>query len=136
MTARSAARTSSSSVAGASLTGTDVAATDPSGVATFATLGVSVPGGIGTVTLGFIVTGQPGYRAALSSPFGVETGGGGGSSGGGTGDVWDGDDFSTYADIAALLADPAWSRDFARAASAALARPVVRVDVPAMAVSF
>ena len=37
---------------------------------------------------------------------------------------------------AALLADPAWSRDFARAASAALARPVVRVDVPAMAVSF
>ena len=37
---------------------------------------------------------------------------------------------------AALLGDPAWSRDFARAASAALARPVVRVDVPAMAVTF
>ena len=37
---------------------------------------------------------------------------------------------------ASLLADPAWSRDFARAASAALAKPVVRVDVPAMAVSF
>lgn len=37
---------------------------------------------------------------------------------------------------AKLLADPAWSREFARATSAALARPVVRVDVPAMAVSF
>jgi len=37
---------------------------------------------------------------------------------------------------ASLLADPAWSRDFARAASAALAKPVVRVDVPGMAVSF
>lgn len=37
---------------------------------------------------------------------------------------------------ARLLGDPAWSRDFARAASAALARPVVRVDVQAMAVSF
>ena len=37
---------------------------------------------------------------------------------------------------AALMADPAWSRDFARAASAALARPIVRVDVPAMAVTF
>ena len=36
----------------------------------------------------------------------------------------------------ALMSDPAWSRDFARAASAALAKPVVRVDVPAMAVSF
>ena len=35
-----------------------------------------------------------------------------------------------------LLADPAWSRDFARAASAALAKPVVRVDVPGMAVTF
>ena len=37
---------------------------------------------------------------------------------------------------AALLNDPAWSRDFARAASAALAKPVVRVDVPGMAVSY
>lgn len=36
----------------------------------------------------------------------------------------------------ALFNDPVWSRDFARAASAALAKPVVRVDVPAMAVSF
>ena len=35
-----------------------------------------------------------------------------------------------------LLADPAWSADFARAASAALARAVVRVDVPAMAVTY
>ena len=37
---------------------------------------------------------------------------------------------------ASLMADPAWSRDFARAASAALAKPVVRVDVPGMAVTF
>lgn len=37
---------------------------------------------------------------------------------------------------AALLADPVWSRDFARAASAALARPIVRVDVAGMAVTF
>ncbi|MDD2545084.1 MAG: hypothetical protein PHI55_02230 [Burkholderiaceae bacterium] len=36
----------------------------------------------------------------------------------------------------ALLADPAWFRDFARAASGALVRPIVRVDVPAMAVSY
>lgn len=35
-----------------------------------------------------------------------------------------------------LLNDAAWSRDFARAASAALAKPVVRVDVPGMAVTF
>jgi hypothetical protein len=37
---------------------------------------------------------------------------------------------------AALLADRRWSQDFARAASAALAKPMVHVDVPAMAVSF
>jgi len=37
---------------------------------------------------------------------------------------------------APLLADADWSRQFARAAVAALARPVVRVDIPAMAVSF
>ena len=37
---------------------------------------------------------------------------------------------------AMLLADPAWSGQFARATVAALARPVVRVDVPGMAVSF
>ncbi|WP_404300389.1 hypothetical protein [Alicycliphilus denitrificans] len=37
---------------------------------------------------------------------------------------------------AKLLADPAWSAQFARATVAALARPVVRVDVAAMAVTF
>ena len=37
---------------------------------------------------------------------------------------------------AALLADAAWSHNFARATSAALARPVVRVDVAGMAVTF
>ena len=37
---------------------------------------------------------------------------------------------------ARLLADPAWSRQFARATVAALGRPVVRVDVAAMAVTF
>ncbi len=37
---------------------------------------------------------------------------------------------------AALLGDPAWSHDFARASSAALSKAVVRVDVPNMAVSF
>ena len=37
---------------------------------------------------------------------------------------------------AALLADPVWSLDFARAASAALAKSVVRVDVPSMAISY
>lgn len=35
-----------------------------------------------------------------------------------------------------LMADAQWSRNFARAASAALAKPVVRVDVPGMAVTF
>lgn len=35
-----------------------------------------------------------------------------------------------------LLNDPAWGQQFARAASAALARPVVLVDLGAMAVSF
>ena len=35
-----------------------------------------------------------------------------------------------------LLADAAWSHNFARATSAALARPVVRVDVAGMAVTF
>lgn len=37
---------------------------------------------------------------------------------------------------AKLLQDAQWSATFARAASAALARPVVRVDVGAMAVTF
>ena len=35
-----------------------------------------------------------------------------------------------------LLADREWSSQFARAAVAALTRPVVRVDVAAMAVTF
>lgn len=35
-----------------------------------------------------------------------------------------------------LLADPAWLQAFARATTAALAKPVVRVDVPGMAVTF
>ncbi|SDM24996.1 hypothetical protein SAMN05428957_103401 [Oryzisolibacter propanilivorax] len=34
------------------------------------------------------------------------------------------------------FADAAWAQQFARATVAALSRPVVRVDVPAMAVSF
>ena len=37
---------------------------------------------------------------------------------------------------ATLLADREWSSQFARAAVAALTRPVVRVDVAAMAVTF
>ena len=37
---------------------------------------------------------------------------------------------------APLLSDPVWSLDFARAASAALAKAVVRVDVPSMAISY
>ena len=37
---------------------------------------------------------------------------------------------------ARLLGDASWVQDFARAASAALAKPVVVVDVAAMAVSF
>ncbi len=37
---------------------------------------------------------------------------------------------------ATLMADAAWSSQFARAPVAALSKPIVRVDVPAMAVSF
>ncbi len=37
---------------------------------------------------------------------------------------------------ATLLDDPQWSAGFARAAGAALARPVVRLDVPSMTVSY
>ncbi len=36
----------------------------------------------------------------------------------------------------ALLSDPAWSLQFARAAKAALGRDAIRVDVPMMAVTF
>ena len=34
------------------------------------------------------------------------------------------------------LDDPQWGQDFARAASAALAKPVVRIDLAAMTVSY
>jgi hypothetical protein len=34
------------------------------------------------------------------------------------------------------FADAAWSQAFARAASAALAKPVVHMDVPAMSISY
>ena len=37
---------------------------------------------------------------------------------------------------APLLDDPQWSAGFSRAASAALAKPIVRLDVPAMTVSY
>ena len=37
---------------------------------------------------------------------------------------------------AALLTDPVWSKEFARAASAALNKSIVRVDVPSMAISY
>ena len=37
---------------------------------------------------------------------------------------------------AKLLGDPRWSAEFARATSAALAKPVVRVDIAAMTVSY
>ena len=34
------------------------------------------------------------------------------------------------------FADPQWSKEFARATSAALGKPVVRVDVPSMAITY
>lgn len=37
---------------------------------------------------------------------------------------------------AALLSDPTWSHAFAQATCGALARPIVRVDVPSMAVTY
>jgi len=37
---------------------------------------------------------------------------------------------------AALFADSKWSGEFARAASAALAKPVVHLDVPGMAITY
>jgi len=37
---------------------------------------------------------------------------------------------------AKLLGDPKWSAEFARATSAALAKPVVRLDIPLMTVSY
>lgn len=35
-----------------------------------------------------------------------------------------------------LLADPKWMKDFARAAKGALAKPVVRIDLQTMAISY
>jgi hypothetical protein len=37
---------------------------------------------------------------------------------------------------AGLLGDPAWGAEFARAASAALAKPVITVDLATMSVSY
>jgi hypothetical protein len=34
------------------------------------------------------------------------------------------------------FADAAWAQAFARAASASLAKPVIHIDVPAMAISY
>lgn len=42
----------------------------------------------------------------------------------------------TEAAGAALFADEKWAADYVRAVSAALARPIIRVDVPAMAVTY
>ncbi len=36
----------------------------------------------------------------------------------------------------ALFADPQWAADYASAVFAALAKPVIRVDVPAMAITY
>ncbi len=36
----------------------------------------------------------------------------------------------------ARFADPKWAMEFARAASAALGKPVVHVDVPALSISY
>lgn len=36
----------------------------------------------------------------------------------------------------ALFADPTWAADYASAVFAALAKPVIRVDVPAMAITY
>jgi hypothetical protein len=42
----------------------------------------------------------------------------------------------TEAAGAALFADEKWAADYVRAVSAALARPLIRVDVPSMAVTY
>ena len=34
------------------------------------------------------------------------------------------------------FADPAWARDFSRAASAALAKPIIYIDVTALSISY
>lgn len=42
----------------------------------------------------------------------------------------------TEAAGAALFADEKWAADYVRAVSAALAKPIIRVDVPSMAVTY
>ncbi len=42
----------------------------------------------------------------------------------------------TQAAGAALLADPTWSQAYASAVHTALAKPMIRVDVPAMAITY
>ena len=42
----------------------------------------------------------------------------------------------TEAAGAALLSDPEWSAAYVRAVHSALAKPMIRVDVPAMAVTY
>jgi len=42
----------------------------------------------------------------------------------------------TQAAGAALLADEKWAADYVRAVHAALAKPMIRVDVPAMAITY
>lgn len=42
----------------------------------------------------------------------------------------------TEAAGAALLADEKWAADYVRAVSAALARPIIRIDVPSMSVTY
>ncbi len=38
--------------------------------------------------------------------------------------------------VAALLGDPKWSADYAAAVAVALGKPMVRVDVPAMVITY
>jgi hypothetical protein len=42
----------------------------------------------------------------------------------------------TQAAGAALLSDEKWAADYVRAVHAALAKPMIRVDVPAMAITY
>ena len=55
-----------------------------------------------------------------------------------TGKVLTADKVITIAQAAgeSLFTNAKWSSEFARAASAALAKPVVRLDVPAMAITY
>jgi len=43
---------------------------------------------------------------------------------------------ATQAAGAALLSDPKWSADYVAAVSTALGKPMIRVDVPAMAITY